>query len=81
MELPSRKLSFVAERRTFDPWKVIRIACRSTSKGLRLDKIAKLVQGQNSRNRLFIEDREALLFIWRPSFGYPLDDPLGQFAE
>ena len=81
MQLPRGKLALVAERSAFDPWKVIRIACRSASERLRFDKIAKLIQCQNSRNRLFIEDGQALLFIGRLSLGYPLDNPLGQFAK
>jgi hypothetical protein len=45
MQIPRGELALVAERGAFDPWKVIRIACRSASKRLSLDEIAELIQG------------------------------------
>ncbi len=74
MQLPRGKFALVAERSAFDLWKVIGVARRSASKRLSFDKIAKLIQCQDSRNRLFVEDGCS-------SLGYPLDNPLGHFAK
>jgi hypothetical protein len=39
--------------------------------------VAELLEGEYLRNRFFVEDGQTLFLVRSPSFGDPLDYPLG----
>jgi hypothetical protein len=77
MQFPGRKLPFVAERGALDTWEVIRVARCPASKGLSFNDVTELLKGKYPSNRFLVEDGQTLLLVRSPSFGDPLDYPLG----
>ncbi len=81
MQLPRRKLPFVAERGASDTREVIRVARCPASKGLSFNDVAELLEGKYPRNRFFVKDGQTLLLVRSPSFGDPLNYPLGLLTQ
>jgi hypothetical protein len=77
VRLPCRKLPFVAEKGALDTGEVIRVASRPASKSLSLHDVAELLEGKYPHDRFFVKDGQTFLFVRGPSFGNPLDYPLG----
>ena len=59
---------------------MIRVAGDPVSWGLGFDQISKVFQGQDAGNGLLVKDRKTFHLVGGPSFGYPLDYPLGLLA-
>jgi hypothetical protein len=81
VQLPRRKLPFVAERGALDTWEVIRVARCPASKGLSFNDVTELLKGKYPSNRFFVKDGQTLLLVRSPSFGDPLDYPFGLLTQ
>jgi hypothetical protein len=81
VQLPRRKLPFVAERGALDTWEVIGVASCPASKGLSFNDVAELLEGKYPRNRFFVKDGQTLFLVRSPSFGDPLDYPFGLLTQ